>query len=125
MEPDPIAIHIQNLTKRYSKKKNAIESLKNLSLEIPLGQIWCLLGPNGSGKTTLLKILAGLLEPTSGTLSILGTDPRKNSREARAKIGWMPAEERSGLYGRLSGRQNLEFFAALQEVPKKEVDRLI
>src|SRR5437899_96001 len=113
MEPDPIAIHIQNLTKRYSKKRAAVESLKNISLEVPLGQIWCLLGPNGSGKTTLLKILAGLLQPSGGSISILGIDPQKNPREARAKVGWMPAEERSGLYGRLTGRQNLEFFAAL------------
>src|SRR5438132_9689352 len=103
MEPDPIAIQLQNLTKRYARNRRGAESLKNISLEIPLGQIWCLLGPNGSGKTTLLKILAGLLEPSEGSISILGIDPRKNPRQARSQIGWMPAEERSGLDGLLSG----------------------
>ncbi len=125
MESVPIALQVQGLAKRYSRDRTAVESLRDINMEIPLGEIWCLLGPNGSGKTTLLKILAGLLEPTEGSISILGIDPKKNPREARAKIGWMPAEERSGLYGRLSGRQNLEFFAALQEVPKKETGRII
>src|SRR4051812_28483638 len=105
MEESPIAIQIDNLTKRYSHSPKAAPALKNISIKIPLGQIWCLLGPNGSGKTTLLKILAGLLKPTEGSISIMGIDPMKEPLEVKSHVGWMPAEERSGFYGRLTGKQ--------------------
>src|ERR1044071_2375864 len=114
MEENPIAVHVANLTKRYTRSSGTAPALSDISFDIPVGKIWCLLGPNGSGKTTLLKILAGLLTATEGTLSLLGTDPVKDPPAARAKVGWMPSEERSGFYGRLTPRQNLQFFGALQ-----------
>lgn len=125
MEEKPIVLNVQNLSKRYGSKTKGVDILKNISFQVRLGQICCLLGPNGSGKTTLLKTLAGLLQPTSGTISINDIDPAKNPREARAEIGWMPAEERSGFYGRLTGRQNLMFFGALQGIPLKEMERVM
>ncbi|MBV9079664.1 MAG: ATP-binding cassette domain-containing protein, partial [Elusimicrobia bacterium] len=96
MDEHPIAVSVQNLSKKYSSDPKAPDSLKDLSFEIPLGKVCVLLGPNGSGKTTLLKILAGLLKPTTGTVFVNGIDALKAPREARGKIGWMPAEERSG-----------------------------
>ncbi|MCB4756072.1 MAG: ABC transporter ATP-binding protein [Elusimicrobia bacterium] len=125
MEAVPIAIDVKNLTKRYSHKKGAPDAVKNISLQVTLGHIVCLLGPNGSGKTTLLKSVAGLLEPTEGSVSVMGYDMRTQPLAARSHIGWMPAEDRSGFYGRLSGRQNLEFFATLQNIPTSEMQRLI
>jgi ABC-2 type transport system ATP-binding protein len=125
MEHTPVAIEAHNLSKLYPNSAGRKFALKSISLQIPVGEIWCLLGPNGSGKTTLLKILAGLLTPTEGTYSIMGVDPSKDSREARTHIGWMPAEERSGFYGRLSGRENLTFFATLQRILPNDTGRLI
>jgi ABC-type multidrug transport system ATPase subunit len=124
MEEHPIAIEVRNLTKRYGGKSSP-ESLKNVSFQIPLGQTCCLLGPNGSGKTTLLKILAGLLEPTSGSISILGVDPALDPSGVKANIGWMPAQEKAGFYGRLTGRQNLYFFGTLNDLSKETMDRAI
>jgi ABC-type multidrug transport system ATPase subunit len=125
MEEHPIAVNIDGVTKRYAK--TSATALNNLTLQVPLGKICCLLGPNGSGKTTLLKMVAGLLRPTSGKMkiSIMGEDIEKDPLESRKQIGWMPAEERSGFYGRLTAKQNLEFFAALQGVAPKEVNRII
>jgi sodium transport system ATP-binding protein len=125
MEHSPIIIDIKNVTKRFGKSATGKTALNNVSLEIPLGQIVCLLGPNGSGKTTLLKTVAGLLEPTEGSISIMGIDLAHNPSMARSHIGWMPAEDRSGFYGRLTGRQNIEFFASLHNLLKPEIDRLL
>jgi ABC-2 type transport system ATP-binding protein len=125
MDEHPVAVSVHDLSKKYGNGPDAIESLKDLSFDIPLGKVCVLLGPNGSGKTTLLKILAGLLRPSAGGFSIAGVDGNKDARLARQKIGWMPAEERSGFYGRLTGRQNLSFFAALQGVTGAELDRVV
>lgn len=125
MDEHPVAVSVHDLTKTYGSGAAAIESLKELSFEIPLGKVCVLLGPNGSGKTTLLKVLAGLLRPNLGAFSITAVDGVKEPRLARQKIGWMPAEERSGFYGRLTGRQNLHFFGKLQGLPAAEISRMI
>src|SRR5262245_15810218 len=98
MHDSPIAVEIRDLTKKYTRNKSEFTALDRVSLQIPLGQVFCLLGPNGSGKTTLLKILAGLLRPTSGTALVLGHDVVEEPLLAKSKLGWMPAEERSGFY---------------------------
>src|SRR5688500_3419708 len=116
MEEVPIAIKVSNLSKRYPGQPADSFALQDINFEIPLGKIVCLLGPNGSGKTTLLKILSGLVEATSGAIAIMGHDTKKEPVFCRSQIGWMPAEERSTFYGRITGRQNLDFFAALHNV---------
>lgn len=125
MDELPITLKVENLTKRYGTASKSVETLKDVSFQVRLGQICCLLGPNGSGKTTLLKTLAGLLQPTSGSISINGIDPNQDPLGARAKIGWMPSEEKSGFYGRLTGRQNLMFFGVLQGLLPVDMERLI
>lgn len=125
MEETPIAIDIQNLSKHYSKKADAANALNDVTFQVPVGKVCCLLGPNGSGKTTLLKICAGLVAPTSGAVSIMGHDIQKEPRAAKSKIGWMPAEERSGFYGRITAMQNLKFFGILHDLDKEPLDRVI
>jgi ABC-type multidrug transport system ATPase subunit len=125
IEEHPITVDVQNLSKFYGPASARTDILKNVSLQVRMGRVCCLLGPNGSGKTTLLKILAGLLDPNSGSVTINGIDRLKNPREAKAQIGWMPAEERSGLYGRITGRENLTFFGALQGLDNETMDRAI
>ncbi|NEM90703.1 ABC transporter ATP-binding protein [Galbitalea soli] len=68
----------------------SVHAVRDASLEAPAGQVTALIGPNGSGKTTLLLMLASLLRPDAGTISIAGFDPVTQTEEVRARLGWMP-----------------------------------
>ena len=98
--------------------REKVRALDGVSMAVPRGGIFGLLGTNGAGKTTLMKIAFGLLLPTSGTVEVLGEDPGR--REVRARMGMVLGEERS-FYWRLSGRRNLEFFAALHDMDRAAV----
>lgn len=104
------AIEITNLSKRYGK----IQALNNMSLEVPGGMIYGLVGPNGSGKTTLIKALVGAVRPNSGFAKVLGLDPLKDKRELRRQIGYMP--QFPALYDDLSARDNILFFGKAQNI---------
>ena len=99
-----VVISIENVTVVFGTTL----ALDEVSIEIPPG-VTGVFGPNGSGKSTLLKTIAGLLKPTEGRIGIDGTDRR--DEEARRRIGY--AGHGSGLYGRLSLRENLELFSSL------------
>lgn len=94
------------------KKRQAVTALNGVDLCVKKGQIMALLGPNGAGKTTLIKILASLIIPDSGDAKINGHSILTDGKKAKRHIGLMLGEERS-FYWRLTGRQNLKFFAAL------------
>jgi ABC-2 type transport system ATP-binding protein len=83
------------------------------------GEIHALLGPNGAGKTTLLRALMGLLVPTSGEIRVLGMDPGQRPVELRRRVGLVPSGDRS-LYLRISGLENLRFFARLHGMRGRE-----
>jgi len=125
MESGPLAIVVRELIKIYPNQSAQNPALNRVSFDIEIGKVACLLGPNGSGKTTLLKILAGLMTPTSGEISMLDLNPADEPHKVRNHLGWMPAEERSGFYGRLTGKQNLVFFATLHNVPPKKMERVV
>ena len=108
------AIKIDNLSKIYGKRK----ALKDITLTIPQGTIFGLLGPNGAGKTTLIKSLVGSLQPTSGSVEVLGFNPLTEKQKLRTKIGYMP--QASALYEDLSARENVRFFGKLQNTPQLE-----
>ena len=104
------AIKVDNLSFNY---KN-IKAVDQLSLEVPRGISFGVLGPNGSGKTTLIRLLVGLLQPKAGTIYTLGHPPtRKMSRY----IGYMP--QVASLYAELSIAQNVDFFARIYGVRNK------
>ena len=88
-----------------------IQVLRGVTLEVPEGEVVTLLGPNGAGKTTTLRMLSTALKPDSGSVSINGTNVLSNPVIARKKIGFLSGS--TGLYGRLSGRENIEYFAKL------------
>lgn len=86
-------------------------SVKDVSFSCAGGQVLGLLGPNGAGKTTTLRMLSTALKPDSGKVLINGEDVLKNPLIARQKIGFLSGT--TGLYGRLSGRENIEYFGQL------------
>lgn len=110
-------IETENLTKMY--KANIVAN-DNISLLVEKGEIFALLGPNGAGKTTLIKILATLVLPTSGTAVVNGYDILKEESKVRRSIALSTGRERS-FYFRLTGKQNLEFFGALQGLRGREL----
>lgn len=123
-----VPVKIENLQKTYLTKKRQglfkssqrqVEALKGVSLEIERGEIFGLLGPNGAGKTTLIKCLTTLLLPTNGRAWINGFELTKQDDAIRATVGCMLMGER-GLYWKLTGRENLIFFAALYHLPPAE-----
>jgi ABC-2 type transport system ATP-binding protein len=118
------AISVRNLSKTYPVPfrrlraffrrplKDPVEALRDVSLEVETGEIFGLIGRNGAGKTTLTKILATLVQPTTGSVAVRGHDSVTDDEEVRADIGLATAEERS-FYWRLTLEQNLMFFARL------------
>lgn len=96
--------------------------LNAISLRVGAGEIHALLGPNGAGKTTLIRILAGLLHPTAGAVHVAGFSPLQNPRLFRERIGFLPPGDRT-FYLRLSGLENLIFFARLYGMRRREAAR--
>jgi ABC-2 type transport system ATP-binding protein len=105
-------------TGTFRRRSLEVEAVRGVSFEIEEGELFGLLGPNGAGKTTTIKMLITLLIPTSGHASVLGHDVVKDPREVRKRIGYVFGGER-GVYERLSGYDNLRYFAELYGVPPK------
>ncbi len=84
-----------------------IEAVRGIDLTAPAGEVTALVGPNGAGKTTLLLVLATLLVPDAGEVSVAGFDPVTESDAVRARMGWAP--DVFGLYDNLTAREYLEF----------------
>jgi ABC-2 type transport system ATP-binding protein len=99
-------------------------ALDEFSLTVSTGKVLVLLGPNGSGKTTTLKLVSTMLLPDAGRVLVEGADTRTASNRVRRHVGFAVATERS-FFPRLSARENLDFFAALDDVPRKSRARQI
>ncbi|WP_312471644.1 ATP-binding cassette domain-containing protein [Neobacillus sp.] len=112
-------IEIHEVTKKFQDKKKFITALKHVSFSVNVGQVVGLLGENGAGKTTLLRTVATLLTPTEGTVTVAGYDTIKNADEVKKRIGVLFGGE-TGLYDRLTARENLEYFATLYGLSKHE-----
>jgi len=96
-----------NLTKKYGE----LVALNNLNLSIEAGDCFGFIGPNGAGKTTTIRMVAGVLEPTEGTILIGGNDLEAHPVHAKSRIGYIP--DRPYLYEKLSGGEFLRFVARL------------
>ncbi|MCC2616836.1 ATP-binding cassette domain-containing protein [Aestuariibacter halophilus] len=96
-------------------------SVKDVSFRCEKGQVLGLLGPNGAGKTTTLRMLSTALQPNAGSVEINGIDVMKNPLLARQKIGFLSGS--TGLYGRLSGRENIRYFGQLHGMDEGAIDR--
>lgn len=126
------AIVTERLTKRFRRvrtyrdlamyrwQRSTDLAVEDVSLEIRRGELFGLLGENGAGKTTLIRMISTTLLPSSGRASVLGHDVVRDPYAVRRLIGVVSGDERS-FYWRLSGRQNLEYFAALYHIPRRAI----
>ena len=103
----PYAIQVKDLVKTYP---NA-EALKSISFNVEHNELFGIIGPDGGGKTTLFRILTSLMLPTSGTAQTFGFDVKKDYKEIRKIIGYMPGQ--FSLYQDLTVEENLQFFAKI------------
>jgi len=99
------------LARNISKDYGRIHALTDVSFDVGGGEIFGVIGPDGAGKTTLFRILTTLLLPDSGTARVDGLDIRRDYREIRRRVGYMPG--RFSLYQDLSVQENLKFYAAV------------
>ncbi len=100
-------IKLTKLTKRYGD----FTAVNAIDLTVPPGELFGFLGPNGAGKTTTLRLIAGILQPTSGSVHIGGVDLHVDPRKAKAKLGFIP--DRPFIYEKLTGSEFLRFVAGL------------
>jgi ABC-2 type transport system ATP-binding protein len=112
-------IRLTDLTKRYGK----FTAVNGISLHVPRGELFGLLGPNGAGKTTTMRMIAGILQPTSGGVEVGGVDMLTRPLEAKARIGFIP--DRPFVYDKLTGGEFLRFAAALYGQDGSAVERRI
>ena len=106
-------IELKGVTKKYGD----FRAVDNLSLKVARGEIFGFLGPNGAGKTTTIKMIAGVLEPTAGSITIGGIDMLKQPEAAKRKVGFIP--DRPYLYEKLTGMEFLKFTADLYGVAEE------
>ena len=116
-------IAIDQLTKRFGtelfgRSIGTEPALAGITAAIRAGRITGLVGPDGAGKTTLLRLIAGLLEPTAGTISAFGVDVVRETQTIRQWLGYMP--QRFGLYEDLTVQENLNLYADLQGIPSAQ-----
>jgi ABC-2 type transport system ATP-binding protein len=97
------AIRTENLTKRYG----ALTAVDRVDLAVEEGEIFGFLGPNGAGKSTLINVLLDFARPTTGSVEVFGIDCQERSVAARERMGVLP--EGYAVYGRLTGRQHVQF----------------
>jgi ABC-2 type transport system ATP-binding protein len=106
---------------RGRKPGAPVQALTDVNLTIGDGELFGLVGRNGYGKTTLIKSIAGLIEPTSGSVTVAGFDTSRRTLEVRRRVGVVTSEDRS-FYWRLTGMQNLIFFARLHGLDRKDAE---
>ncbi len=115
-----VVIQADNLTKYYGSTRG----IENLSLQVEAGEIFGFLGPNGAGKTTTIRLALDFIRPTTGSLQVLGLDPRRDVQEVHRRVGYLPSE--LALYDGLTGGEFLRYFASLRGgVDWRFVDELV
>jgi ABC-2 type transport system ATP-binding protein len=110
-------------TDEVTRTFDGFTAVDKVSMQIERGEVFGLLGPNGAGKTTLIKMMVGLLEPSNGSLRVLGEEMHYQKKSIQKRIGYMA--QNFSLYEDLSIRENLELFAGLYDVPAGDVDRMV
>ena len=108
------AVEIRGLTKSFGQQL----ALRGVDLEVKQGESVVIFGPNGAGKTTLIKVLATIMNPSSGSVLIDGLSTKKNAEEIRRRIGVVTHQ--TFLYSNLTAYENLEFYSRVYDVPRRK-----
>ena len=112
MNSKKIKVRTVDLTKKFQlNRKETITAVRKMNLEAASGEVIGILGPNGAGKTTALRMISTILKPSSGTAIVNGYDVQEEPLKVRQAIGYLATE--MGLYGRLTPRETLTFFARI------------
>lgn len=120
-------IQINNLTKSFTTKTGkgfkketvTVNAVNEISFECKPGRIFSLLGPNGAGKTTTLRMIAGIINPTSGSAIVDGVDISQGNDEVKKRIGFLTGS--TGLYERLNPDETLDFFGKIYRLSDTEL----
>lgn len=113
-------IEADALTKTFrDKKRGDVRAADGISFRVAPGQIYGLLGANGAGKTTTLRLLATLLQPTSGRASVAGFDVQREPQKVRANVGFLAAS--TALYARLTARELIAYFGRLNGLDDRTI----
>jgi ABC-type multidrug transport system ATPase subunit len=112
-------IRVEHLTKQFGD----FTAVSDVSFEINEGETFALLGPNGSGKTTTLKCMVGLVLPTAGEITVSGRDIKRNEREAKSLISYLP--QRVSFHESLTAREVLKFYCGLRKIPPGRIDEVL
>lgn len=112
-------IEIRDISKHFGN----VRAVQHVSFTAPNGKITGLLGPNGAGKSTTLRIISTVLRADEGTVVVDGTDVASAADAVRLKLGVLP--HASGLYPRLTARENIRYFGALNGLPRAQLERCI
>lgn len=120
-------IQVQEVHKHFEVKDKKtrstkrIDAVKGISFEVRPGEIYGLLGPNGAGKSTTLRMIAGLMQPTAGSIQVCGLDSQREPEKARAKMGYLSTD--INVYGRFTPRELLRLFGEFQGVDPRVAER--
>jgi sodium transport system ATP-binding protein len=106
---------------KKTRASKRIEAVRGISLKVEPGEIYGLLGPNGAGKSTTLRMIAGLMQPNSGTIQVCGVDTREQPEKARALVGYLSTD--LSVYNRFTPRELLKLFGEFQGVEAKVAER--
>ena len=120
VDPDVI-LRVQGLKKTYATKDRSVEAVRDLTFELPRGQLACIVGPSGAGKTTLLRCIGGLLEPTAGSVTLEGTEVSGPPRGMAVVF----QDYGRSLFAWMTVRQNVELPLRNQGMGKAERARVV
>jgi ABC-2 type transport system ATP-binding protein len=115
----PTVLKVEGLKKAYGTK----EALRGIDFEVQAGEIFALIGPNGAGKTTTLRIVSTLLTLSSGKVTFLGHDLKKEPEKIRENISYLPEE--AGAYRNLKGRDYLKFMANFYDETREKAEETV
>ncbi len=114
-------VDVRDLAKEFRTRRGVVRAVDGVSFECHAGEVFGLLGPNGAGKTTTLRMMATILTPTSGSVTIAGYDTRREPDRVREQIGFLATE--TGLYDRFTARETLRFFGRISGLADPEIAR--
>jgi ABC-2 type transport system ATP-binding protein len=109
---DDFVIHTEHLSRKFG----SLMAVRDVSLQVRKGEIFGVLGPNGAGKSTTIRMLCGILDPTSGSGTVVGFDVRREAEKIKTRIGYMT--QRFSLYEDLTVEENLRFYAGIYGVSR-------